>query len=1050
MTEPEADQPDSQERRLFQKLVEGRLKYVTDQQWRKLENDADLRMRLWKFASAFHRWQTVDNDTICDSIRIEKRFGFICQANSGGMGEIFLMLDADLSNRLTAIKVELPESNIDPKYFDCEASTQSQLEDYDVIPVFHRGTLDYQGKPCRYFAMRYIAGATLAEFLDESSLDVNQRLMVFQRLAENAARIHERGIVHRDLKPDNVLVRWKTGVPKLDSSHDKNLSLYLIDFGLSQTLETEQDPYSNDISGSGTLGSWGYMSPEVACGDARFADPASDVYALGSMLLELLTGCRPLTDRQIGQFKEDHETLKAANEKIRKLRDQNRTQDEKRTQEIRKAQNELGEMRIEFRERRRPAYVIAYDASEILLSSRAVPGHAGQLVGRGWFSLPFRSQNAEEVLASRCARSGMDAVIRKSLDRDPTKRYPNGGEFANALNRVIEGKADQREGVTKHQQRLNWSGHNPAMAGLLAISILVATSIACLLIGRNIYDYIGRQNLNARVETVLLPLEETIGQLNSDRENRQQWLTRQLQPATWDQRITDATNQQTELLAIVDHSPFAVHLANQQRMQQVQNRLGELDQDRVLFHQIQDQIYLDFYVNHNRRRVGSAPFTGTRFDKLAAFKKFLIKHPDIHPFNHDAERVIATLSKRPDRWLWVPLFDQLQMEFLPNRDEQTIAVAKKLAKISNAIDSQPNAVKIRTVLSAANISRDDCTALLRKRETFLQPTTLLRPLANCLAMHVESFYAEELLSRATQLQPDNFYAWIVYGINSRSAATEQPEINSSSAATEQLAYTAATALRPDDDLANANLSAFYGEQLIMLANKTTLLPRELRTARRHFDAAIHLNSIALKTDRSFFRASANYNRGRYLEAFQAILEANEASFEPLSFPSKQQLQTERKQLQPQTIECYQRALKLDPDLVAAENNLGTIWQARNEWQNAIECYRRVIAKHPEHFHSRYNLGYCLIRIGEFNEAEQQLESAHRLKPDHPLPLGELASLMERESKTDRAIEYHQRALAIYESSTMPFAVERKEVMIKHHQRRLRELSSIGMLNLFGW
>ena len=156
--------------------------------------------------------------------------------------------------------------------FMAEAETVARLEHPNVVRIHHIGEAD--GLP--FFELEYVAGGSLDQRLDGTPWQPERAARLVEALAQGMAEAHRRGIVHRDLKPSNVLITTG-GTPKIT------------DFGLAKALGIN----SGVTLTESILGSPSYMAPEQAEGRARQAGPAADLYALGVILYELLTGRPP-------------------------------------------------------------------------------------------------------------------------------------------------------------------------------------------------------------------------------------------------------------------------------------------------------------------------------------------------------------------------------------------------------------------------------------------------------------------------------------------------------------------------------------------------------------------------------------------------------------------------------------------------------------------------------------------------------------------------------------------------------------------------------------
>jgi len=193
----------------------------------------------------------------------------------GGMADVFLSRDL-LLDRPVALKVLFPEYATDPSFvqrFRREAQSAARLNHPNVVSVYDWG----QEGPTYFIVMEYVEGHSLAEVLrEEGPLRPDPAASIAADVADALAFAHDHGVVHRDVKPGNVLLT-STGHVKV------------ADFGIARAVSTVEN-----LTQTGTvMGTATYFSPEQARGDA--VDPRSDVYSLGIVLYEMLTGTPPFS-----------------------------------------------------------------------------------------------------------------------------------------------------------------------------------------------------------------------------------------------------------------------------------------------------------------------------------------------------------------------------------------------------------------------------------------------------------------------------------------------------------------------------------------------------------------------------------------------------------------------------------------------------------------------------------------------------------------------------------------------------------------------------------
>ena len=164
--------------------------------------------------------------------------------------------------------------------FEAERQALAMMDHPNIAKVLDAGTTE-SGRP--YFAMELVRGVPITEYCDRSRLAIRERLALFVQVCHAIQHAHQKGIIHRDIKPSNVLITLHDGepVPKV------------IDFGVAKALNarlTDKTIYTEHLQVIGTLL---YMSPEQAELSGLDIDTRSDIYSLGVLLYELLTGTTP-------------------------------------------------------------------------------------------------------------------------------------------------------------------------------------------------------------------------------------------------------------------------------------------------------------------------------------------------------------------------------------------------------------------------------------------------------------------------------------------------------------------------------------------------------------------------------------------------------------------------------------------------------------------------------------------------------------------------------------------------------------------------------------
>ncbi len=341
------------------------------------------------------------------------------EIGEGGMGTVYMAEQEKPVLRRVALKVIKPGmgSKEVVARFEAERQALALMEHENIAKIFDAGaTVD--GRP--YFVMELVRGVPITQYCDDHKLTIPARVELFVLVCQAVQHAHQKGIIHRDLKPSNVLV-----------SNDNDRAIpKVIDFGVAKATQQKLTDKTLFTMFGGVIGTLQYMSPEQAGASQLDVDTRSDIYSLGVLLYELLTGTTPLEKERIQQV---------GWEMIMKL----------------------------IRDEQPPK-----PSTKISESHKAIDGIA---IHRGC---------AANTIGSLVA-GDLDCIVMKALEKDRTRRYETANAFARDMERylnndVVEARPPSWSYLTgrfakKHRATI---GVVCSFAALLLVGIAVTSWLA--------------------------------------------------------------------------------------------------------------------------------------------------------------------------------------------------------------------------------------------------------------------------------------------------------------------------------------------------------------------------------------------------------------------------------------------------------------------------------------------------------------------------------------------------------------------------------------------
>jgi serine/threonine protein kinase len=497
------------------------------------------------------------------------------QIGEGGFGDVFMAEQLQPVRRKVALKVLKP--GMDTRQvvarFEAERQALALMDHPNIARVFDGGEAA-SGRP--YLVMELVRGIPITDFCDHNQLSVRERLALFISVCQAVQHAHQKGIIHRDLKPSNVLVTLHDGTPVVK----------VIDFGVAKARGQELTDKTLFTGFAQTIGTPLYMSPEQADMSGLDVDTRSDIYSLGVLLYELLTGTTPFDKKRLGT---------ASYDEIRRI--------------------------ICEEDAPRPSTQIStlgQAAATVSANRRSQPQKLGQLM-----------------------RGELDWIVMKALEKDRNRRYESASAFAADVQRYLHDEPVQACPPSAWYRLGKFARRHKAILGVsglvLFFLVLIGGGIGAAVRDRAAREADLARDKVARQEKLNLEIEHA---LEDVARARNQALKLTENASQWKAALAEAASDLKRARGPASQDETALEPAIRERLQTLQTLLDADEADRrfaARFEEIRlDQAEVNVAISVFKSEIA-----------FAAFKESFQRHYRIAFGAMPIEQAATLLRQRP-------------------------------------------------------------------------------------------------------------------------------------------------------------------------------------------------------------------------------------------------------------------------------------------------------------------------------------------------------------------------------------------------------------------